>query len=102
MCPKPIRTHLSQSEKNFQSRLIQIGRKAIRLNPSKSETLNPNDSGQVLNHNKSKVGIIWIDLDWEFSLNNSDLGFIRIKNFFWIDSDWKSRIKSDSIGLNFD
>ena len=42
-----------------------------------------------------QIGIIRIDWDWKFSLNHSDLGSIRIKNFFRIDSDSKSRIKSD-------
>ena len=70
---------------------MQIGRKSVRLNPSLSETLNPNESGQFFNPNESKVGIIRIDSDWEFNLNHFNLGFIWIKNF-WIDSEWKSRI----------
>ena len=82
----------------------------IRVNPKKKFNLvwcksvenlsdlirvNPNKSEQFLNPDESEVGIIRTDSDWEFSLNPSDLEFIRIKNFFQIDSDWKSRIKSD-------
>ena len=40
---------------------MQVGRKTIQLNPTRSETLNPNDSGQFLNPNESEVGIIRID-----------------------------------------
>ena len=34
-------------KKSFQSPLMQIGRKSIRLNLSSSETLNPNESGPI-------------------------------------------------------
>ena len=60
--------------------------------------MNPDQS---FNPNESEVGILRIDSDWEFRLNHSDLGFIRIKNFFRINSDWKSRIESAWFGLIF-
>ena len=48
---------------------------------------------QFFNPNESEVVIIRIDSDWEFSLNHSDLGFIRIKNLIEIHSDWKCWIE---------
>ena len=47
---------------------MQIGRKSIRLK-----------SGQFLNLDESEVAIR-INSDWEFSLNHSNLGLIRIKS----------------------
>ena len=69
---------------------MQIGRKSIQFNPSRWIRTNPE---QFFNPNESEVGIIRIESNWEFSLYHSDLGFIRIKNFFRIHPDW--------IGLSF-
>ena len=86
------------AEKGFVSRLMKNGQKSIRLNPINSETSLPMNLNQSetkfsisinLNHpelaliqpefsirihpNKSKVGVIQIDLNWKFGF-----GFIRI------------------------
>ena len=45
----------------------------IRVNPRLWIRMN-----QFFNANESEVGIFRIDSDWEFNLNHSDLGFIRI------------------------
>ena len=63
---------------------MQIGRKSIRFNPRLWIRMNPD---QFFDPNESEIGIIRIDSDWEFSLNHSDLAFIRIKIFFRIYSD---------------
>ena len=71
--------------KKFPSHLMQTCRKSIGLKPRLRIGMNPD---QFFNPIESEGGIIRINSDWEFSLNHSDLGFIRIKNFF-----------SDSFGL---
>ena len=53
------------------------------------------NADQFSNPNESEDGIIPIDSDSEFSLNHSDLGFIRINKFFRIGSLGLNRIESD-------
>ena len=64
---------------------MQIRRKCILVNPRLWIRMSRD---QFLNPNESEVGIIRNVSNWEFTLNHSDLGFIRIKNFFRIYSDW--------------
>ena len=71
---------------------------SIRVNPRFWIRMNPDQS---FNPHESEVGVLWIDSDWVFRLNHSDLGFIWIKNLFRIHPDWKFRIESDWFGLNF-
>ena len=65
----------------------------MRTHPSESYNprlwirMNPN---QFFNSGESDVVIIRIDSDWEFILNHSDLGFIRIQNFVQIRINFQS------------
>ena len=78
-----IRTHPSCSEKSFQSRLMQIGRKSIRLNPRLWIRMNPD---QFLDPYEFEVGIIRMEnsvsiiLTWDWFGLRTSFGFIRIGN----------------------
>ena len=87
----------NQSEKCFVSRLIKNSQKSICPNLINSETsirMNPNQSETKfsiqINPNEFERGMIRIDSDWKFGLDQSDLGLDRINVWpFFIKRDTK-------------
>ena len=86
--------NLNQSEKSFQSRLMQIGWKSILINPSQFESLNPNKSRPIF---QSWLIRIRNYSDWESSLKHCDLGFRTSFGFIWI-----GRLRVKSIEFRFE
>ena len=104
---EPMQIIPKQSEKRFVSHLMKNGRKSIWLNSINSETsiwMNPNESeaiwNQYLNPDQSDLGFIQTEFSIRINPNESKVGMIRI------DLDWNfgfglDRIHSDwCLGIN--
>ena len=107
-----IKTHPSQSEKKFQSRLMETGRKSIRLNPRLRIRMNPDSIGLRTSFGLSRIGSLelsriefWLGLkisDW-YGLIFNRFTSNEIENFFRIESNefGLARIQiSEWIGIN--
>ena len=60
------------------------------MNPNQSET----KFSIQINPNESEVGMIQINFDWKFGLDQPELGYIRIENLVSDSFGLLSRIKS--------
>ena len=58
---EPIRTHPSNSEKKFRSRLMQFGKKSIRLNSRLWIRMNPDNFSILMNPRLELFGLIRIE-----------------------------------------